>query len=353
MPNYLSFIKGVVDSEDLPLNISRETLQQSKILRVINKNLVKKTLEMFNELAENEENYQKFYEAFSKPIKLGIHEDVKNKNKLAELLRFYSTTSGSEWTSLKEYVERMQETQESIFYITAESKALAESSPFLEALKKRNLEVLYMTDPIDEHAVQQLKEYDGKKLVNVTKEGLDLGLNEDEKAAFEEKKAAFEPLCKKMKEILGDKVEEVLVGDAMVESPAQLVTTEYGWSANMQRIMKAQVLRDNQMSSFMVGKKKMQINPDHTIMVELKKKFTADASDRTVKDLVWLLFETALLTSGFSLEDPTTFGTRIHKLIKLGLCLDDVEDDEEENEEVVEDLPDLDNMDQSAMKEVD
>jgi len=156
-----------------------------------------------------------------------------------------------------------------------------------------------------------------------------------------------------MKEILGDKVEEVMVGDAMVESPAQLVTTEYGWSANMQRIMKAQVLRDNQMSSFMVGKKKMQINPDHTIMVELKKKFTADASDRTVKDLVWLLFETALLTSGFSLEDPTTFGTRIHKLIKLGLCLDDVEDDEEENEEVVEDLPDLDNMDQSAMEEVD
>merc|ERR1712003_136191 len=219
MPNYLSFVKGVVDSEDLPLNISRETLQQSKILRVINKNLVKKTIEMFNELAENEENYQKFYEAFSKPIKLGIHEDVKNRNKLAELLRFYSTTSGSEWTSLKEYVERMGETQESIFYITAESKALAESSPFLESLKKRNLEVLYMTDPIDEHAVQQLKEYDGKKLVNVTKEGLDLGLDEDEKKSFEEKK---------MKEVLGDNVEEVLVTNTLVDSPATLVTTEYG-----------------------------------------------------------------------------------------------------------------------------
>merc|ERR1739838_395908 len=192
------------------------------------------------------------------------------------------------------------------------------------------------------------------KLVNITKEGLDLGLNDDEKAAFEEKKAGFEPLCKKMKEILGDKVEEVMVGDAMVESPAQLVTTEYGWSANMQRIMKAQVLRDNQMSSFMVGKKKMQVNPDHTIMLELKKKFSADASDRTVKDLVWLLFETALLTSGFSLEDPTTFGTRIHKLIKLGLSIDaDDDDDEDEPEEAEEDLPDLDNMDQSAMEEVD
>jgi len=353
MPNYLSFVKGVVDSEDLPLNISRETLQQNKILRVINKNLVKKSIEMMNEIAENEEDYKKFYEAFSKSLKLGIHEDNKNRKKLSELLRYYSSTSGDALTSLKDYVERMKESQEVVYYITGENKGVVENSPFMEAFKKRGLEVLYMVDPIDEHAVQQLKEYDGKKLVNITKEGVEISKDEDEKKAFEEKKTAFEPLCKKMKEILGDKVEEVMVGDAMVESPAQLVTTEYGWSANMQRIMKAQVLRDNQMSSFMVGKKKMQINPDHTIMVELKKKFTADASDRTVKDLVWLLFETALLTSGFSLEDPTTFGTRIHKLIKLGLCLDDVEDDEEENEEVVEDLPDLDNMDQSAMEEVD
>merc|ERR550519_2325541 len=310
---------------------------------------------MMNELAENEEEYKKFYESFNKAIKLGIHEDNKNRNKLAELLRYYTTTSGDSLTSLKDYVERMPEKQEVIYYITGESKEMVENSPFLEALKKRNFEVIYMTDPIDEHAVQQLKEYDGKKLMNVTKEGLDLGLSEDEKKAFEEKKTSFEPLCKKMKEILGDKVEEVMVGDAMVESPAQLVTTEYGWSANMQRIMKAQVLRDNQMSSFMVGKKKMQINPDHAIMVELKNKFSADASDRTVKDLVWLLFETALLTSGFSLEDPTTFGSRIHKLIKLGLSIDADEDDDEEEdpEEAEEDLPDLDNMDQSAMEEVD
>merc|ERR1719336_1858911 len=247
----------------------------------------------------------------------------------------------------------MKETQEVIYYITGESKEMVENSPFLEALKKRNFEVIYMTDPIDEHAVQQLKEYDGKKLMNVTKEGLDLGLTDEEKKEGEANKAKFEGLCKKMKEVLGDKVEEVLVGDRMIDSPASLVTTEYGWSANMQRIMKAQVLRDSQMSSFMVGKKKMQVNPDHTIMIELNKKFCADASDRTVKDLVWLLFETALLTSGFSLDDPTTFGNRIHKLIKLGLSLGDDDDEEDEVEEAEEDLPDLDNMDQSAMEEVD
>merc|ERR1719195_267486 len=227
----------------------------------------------------------------------------------------------------------MKESQEVVYYITGESKAVVEKSPFMEGLKKRGLEVLFMVDPIDEHAVQQLKEYDGKKLVNVTKEGLDLGLSEDEKKSFEEKKTLFEGLCKKMKEILGDKVEEVLIGDRMVDSPASLVTTEYGWSANMQRIMKAQVLRDSQMSSFMVGKKKMEVNPDHQIMIELLKKFTANSSDRTVKDLVWLLFETAMLTSGFSLDEPVIFAGRIHKLIKLGLSID-ADDDEDEDDDM-------------------
>merc|ERR1712117_319643 len=178
-----------------------------------------------------------------------------------------------------------------------------------------------------------------------TKEGLDLGLDEDEKKKFEEQKVKFESLCKKMKEVLGDKVEDVLVTNSLVDSPATLVTTEYGWSANMQRIMKAQVLRDASMSSFMVGKKKMEINPDHVIMKSLEEKFSADASDRTIKDLIWLLYETAALTSGFSLEDPVTFASRIHKLIKLGLSIgadDDDEDDDEDNAEADEDMPDLD-----------
>jgi len=226
MPEYLSFVKGVVDSEDLPLNISRETLQQNKILKVINKNLVKKSIEMFNEIAENEENYKKFYEQFSKNLKLGVHEDNKNRKKLAELLRYSSTKSGADMVSLKEYINRMKDKQEVIYYITGENKNTLQNSPFLEALKKRDLEVLFMCDAIDEHAIQQLKEYEGKKMMDVSKEGLDLSLSEDEKKKTEEEKKTFEALCKKMKEILGESVEEVIVGERMVNSPASLVTTE-------------------------------------------------------------------------------------------------------------------------------
>merc|ERR1719504_138418 len=319
IPEYLGFVKGIVDSEDLPLNISREMLQQNKILKVIKKNIVKKCLEMFNEIAENKDDYTKFYESFGKNLKLGIHEDAQNRSKLAELLRYHS-------------------------------RKAVENSPFIEKLKKRGLEVLFMTDPIDEYAVQQLKEYDGKKLVCCTKEGLQLDETEEEKAKKEEVKSQYEALCRLMKDILGDKVEKVLVSDRVVDSPCVLVTGEYGWSANMERIMKAQALRDSSMSGYMASKKTLEINPDNAIMGELRKRADADKSDKTVKDLVLLLFETALLTSGFSLEEPNTFGGRIHRMVKLGLSIEeDIGGDDDD------DLPPLeeDVADQSHMEEVD
>ncbi|KAF7059436.1 hypothetical protein CFC21_066343 [Triticum aestivum] len=282
IPEYLSFVKGIVDSEDLPLNISRETLQQNKIL--------------------------------------------------------------------KDYVTRMKEGQNEIYYITGESKKAVENSPFLEKLKKKGYEVIYMVDAIDEYAIGQLKEFEGKKLVSATKEGLKLDESEDEKKKQEELKEKFEGLCKVIKEVLGDKVEKVIVSDRVVDSPCCLVTGEYGWTANMERIMKAQALRDSSMAGYMSSKKTMEINPENAIMDELRKRADADKNDKSVKDLVMLLFETSLLTSGFSLEDPNTFGTRIHRMLKLGLSID--EDDEAPENDT--DMPPLeDDAGESKMEEVD
>jgi len=357
IPEYLNFVKGVVDSEDLPLNISRETLQQSKILKVIRKNIVKKCLELFAELAENKENYKTFYEQFGRNIKLGIHEDSTNRTKVANLLRYYSShDGGEERTTLADYVTRMKDNQKDIYFITGESVDIVKNSAFVERVTKRGFEVLYMCEPIDEYCVQQLREYDGKNLVSVTKEGLELPEDEEEKKKFEETKAKFQSLCDVMKNILDKKVEKVVVSNRMVSSPCCIVTSQYGWSANMERIMKAQALKDTSTMGYMAAKKHLEINPDHSIVETLRAKAEADKNDKAVKDLVMLLYETSLLTSGFSLEDPGVHATRIHRMIKLGLGLDGDDDagadaDEEDMPALEDDAADED--DTSRMEEVD
>jgi len=349
LPEWLSFVKGVVDSEDLPLNISRESLQQNKILKVIQKNLIKKSIELITEIAEDAdtEKYEKFYEQFSKNLKLGVHEDSTNREKLAKLLRYQSSKSGETVTNLDDYIGRMKEGQEPIYYITGESLKAVENSPFLEKLKKKDLEVLYMVDPIDEYLVQQLKEYEGKKLVCVTKEGLQLGETEEEKAAVEELKTKTETLCKYIKETLGEKVEKVVVSTRLAQSPCCLVTGEYGWSANMERIMKAQALKDPGAQAAYMCKKTMEVNPENPIIMNLLEKVGKEVVEPTVKDIVWMLYETSIINGGFSLEEPSKFTSRIHKLIGLGLSLEEVE---VEVEPMVEDVKiDTD----STMEEVD
>lgn len=332
MPEWLGFVKGVVDSEDLPLNISRETLQQNKILKVIRKNLVKKCLELFEELVEDKDTYKKFYEQFSKNLKLGVHEDSTNRKKIADLLRYQTSSSGDDAVSLKDYVGRMKENQTQIYYITGESLDAVKSSSFVERVTAGGFEVLYMVDPIDEYCVQQLKEYEGKNLISVTKEGLELPETEEQKKKYEENKAKFEGLCKAIQTILDKRVEKVVVSKRLTSSPVCIVTSQYGWTANMERIMKAQALRDTSTMGYMAAKKQFEINPDSPIVNTLREKVEIDANDKSVKDLVFLLYETALLTSGFSLEDSSTHASRIHRMIKLGLGID--EDDAAPAEDV-------------------
>ncbi len=316
IPEYLSFMKGVVDSNDLPLNVSREMLQHNTVLKKMKKHVVKKTIDLLTKSAEEEPaKYKQFYEQYSKNIKLGVHEDTDNRDKLVKLLRFFTMTHKEEAISLQQYIKEMPDTQKDIYYITGESIANLEDSPFLETLKKRNYDVLLLVEPIDEYSIQQIKDFEGKQLVDVTKEGLKL----DDTKKKDEAEEDFKKLCKHIKEILGDKVEKVIVSKRELETPCVLTTGQMGWSANMERIMKAQALQSNEMAMFMKNRKTLEINPNSQLVTILKNKFDADKTDKTVKDLSWLMYETSLLTSGFSLEKPSSYANRIYKMLAVGL----------------------------------
>ena len=345
IPEYLRFIKGVIDSEDLPLNISRETLQQNKIMKVIKKNIMKKCIELFSLIAEDNEKYNNFYEQFSKNIKLGVHEDSTNRSKLASFLRYESSKSESILTSLDDYIQRMDEGQKGIYYITGESKKSIMNSPFLEKLKKKNLEVLYMVEPLDEYVTQQLKEYNNHKFICITKENLDL---EEDKDTFETLKKDYEKVCVFMKNILEQDVEKVILSNRLDSSPCVLVTSEFGWTANMQRIMKAQALNSGKDMSYMMSKKTLEINPYNNIIKRIKEHLDNENSGEAkhLKDLVFLLYDVTLQSSGFVLDDPSKFSNRILKLINIGLGVNEEEEEEiplEINDENVE----------STMEEVD
>mmetsp|Transcript_590 Transcript_590/g.1041 ORF Transcript_590/g.1041 Transcript_590/m.1041 type:complete len:789 (+) Transcript_590:67-2433(+) len=363
LPKYLNFIRGVVDSDDLPLNVSRETLQQHKILKVMGKKVVRKVLEMLRKMAagkkvsgdddddEDEENklepndpehpYIKFWEQFGKSIKMGIMEDMANRSKLAKLLRYKSSTSEGKYSSLDEYVGRMPEWQSDIYYIAAESQEAAEKSPFMEVARKKGIEVLYLSDPIDEYAIQNLGDFDGHKLQSLTKEGLKFG-DEDEDVVKKRSKAyrkLFKPLTKFMKELFKDKVAKVTVSQRVETSPSVIVTSQYGHSANMERIVRAQTFANPEAYKMMLASKTLELNPRHPIIVELCEKVKADPKDQTTIDLANLVYDTALLTSGFQHEDTESFADRMNRVIASSLnvksmsLVEELEIEEEEEEE--------------------
>jgi len=354
LPRYLNFIKGVVDSEDLPLNVSRETLPQSRVLKVMAKKLTRKVLEMLKKLADSEKKdedqeetepskeekslYTQFWDNYGKSIKLGCIDDRANRAKLAKLLRFQSNKSEGKLTSLEDYVQRMKSKQKYIYYITGESLESVKDSPFLEKLNARGYEVLYLVDPLDEYLAQSMTEFEGTQLMSVTKEGLKLG--DDDKDRMAKYKEEFKDLTQWLQGVYGSKVEKVVVSNRINKSPMVLVSGQYGWTANMERIMHAQTFANAQEATWLHSKKTLEINPFHPIIKELKVKSASDPSDKSINDLAALLYDAALLQSGYTMKEPNDFATRIHRVVSNGLDIDpnapvdeDTTDQEEESNE--------------------
>uniref|UniRef100_A0A4W2I142 Endoplasmin n=1 Tax=Bos indicus x Bos taurus TaxID=30522 RepID=A0A4W2I142_BOBOX len=344
MPKYLNFVKGVVDSDDLPLNVSRETLQQHKLLKVIRKKLVRKTLDMIKKIADEKYN-DTFWKEFGTNIKLGVIEDHSNRTRLAKLLRFQSSHHPSDMTSLDQYVERMKEKQDKIYFMAGASRKEAESSPFVERLLKKGYEVIYLTEPVDEYCIQALPEFDGKRFQNVAKEGVKFDESEKSKESREAVEKEFEPLLNWMKDkALKDKIEKAVVSQRLTESPCALVASQYGWSGNMERIMKAQAYqtgKDISTNYYASQKKTFEINPRHPLIRDMLRRVKEDEDDKTVSDLAVVLFETATLRSGYLLPDTKAYGDRIERMLRLSLNIDPdakvEEEPEEEPEETTED----------------
>nr|QKY88642.1 Hsp 90-alpha [Tetracapsuloides bryosalmonae] len=316
LPEYLNFVKGMVDAADLPLNISREHLQQNKVIKIIRKNLVKKVFEAIEDVVNNEEDYKKFYEQFSKNLKLGVHEDSTNRNQLANFLKFHSSKSGDSQIFLKDYVKNMKPDQKGIYYITGESLENVRNSPFIEKLvHKYGYEVLFLVDPIDEYCVSQLKNYESKELIGCTKEGLESIELEEEKAEYEEATKKYESFLKFAKEIIGTKhLDTVCISKRLVVSPCCIVTGKHGWTANMERIMKAQALRDSSTMGYMAGKKHLELNAKHPLFLALYGKFEKDDKDPTLKSIILLIFNTALLIAGFNVISNGEYGKSIFNM---------------------------------------
>lgn len=315
LPEYMKFVRGVIETEDIPLNISRETLQQNKIIKLIGKHIMKKVFEMFNRISDDPDKFRTFYEQYNKSIKLGVHEDSTYRNNLVPLLRYETSNSNGDLISLDDYVENMKTEQTSIYYITGESVKSVVNSPFLEKLRVKNYDVVYMCDPLDEYITQQVKDYKDKKLVCITKENMDM---DDDKEEFEKSKIEFKNVCDYMKSALSDQVEKVVISNKLSDSPCVLSTSEFGWTANMQRILKAQTFNKPEMN-FMMGRKVLEINPNNRIIQKIKYRLDNEEMDSELSNLVALLYDITLQSSGFTIEDPSIFTNRVLTLIDNGL----------------------------------
>merc|ERR1712156_195947 len=390
LPRYLNFVRGVVDSDDLPLNVSREQLQQNKIMKVISKKLVRKVLELMKKLAKEEEgddddeekedgddekkeakeeekadeekkdkkdddekSWMKFWKEFNKNLKMGCYEDDSNRSKLSKLLRFTTTKSEGNEISLDKYLDRMQESQESIYYMSGESLETMQKAPNMQIFKKKDLEVLMLSDHLDEPCLQKLADYEGKKFVSIQKADVKLDETEEEKKKFTKIKDMYKPLTDWWKEKLTDltekgamkdagvKVEKVEISKRLTESPVVVVTSQFGYSAQQERVMKAQAFQNKDQLSMMSGRKTLEVNPNHPVVIDLLSKIKENKEDSAAKDTAQVLFQTALIESGYELSDASALVNRVYRLMSKELGVDpdapltevEVPEDEEETEE--------------------